>query len=575
MKLKRLWINGYKNLNELELDFTDKNGILVLIGNNGSGKSNIIEAISEIFTALFKMGTPDRKPKFQYEIEYILNNNKYYHISLLESINGDKIYNFHVDLHPLSVQEFKRNPYIHLPSNLVAIYSGEETRLWDKYYKYLYADFMKEVKNEFQGLPTPKLVYINKYFWDIALLSLLYSNIPSNQEFCKKILKVDNLEDISIELKFNTNNLNNFQDNSIITFVNQLNISYQSITPFTIKDLKTSQFIASERELFLKLMASVMDKMSKYKLIKEISINFKDNLTADILSEGEKKQILIRTSLDIVADLDSLILMDEPDSNIHVANKSKIKNILTEYENRETILTTHSPTLMNIFENNLVYLEEGKVKGKEKAKILKDISGNTMSIVEQQIALNSPNDILLVEGKLDILFIKEAINRMDEEEEYTILNNLNYIPTGGASGLRLFIDKFVAKDNQNIIAILDYDKAGKSEVNEILTPEYKDSLSSNGYVKINELKNTYLLYLPKPTTVTNQQYEIEDYFPLEKLNEISKKQIDTFKVLKDFKLDKKFVKNELSKECEKETYNKSDFNEFKILFNKILEIKNL
>jgi len=574
MKLRRLWINGYKNLNELELDFTDKNGITVLIGNNGSGKSNIIEAISEIFTALFKMATPDRKPKFQYEIEYTLSNNKNYHISLLESVNGDKIYNFHIDLQPLSVQDFKRDPYIHLPSNLVAIYSGEETRLWDKYYKHLYADFMKEVKKEFQGLPTPKLVYINKYFWDIALLSLLYSNIPSNQEFCKKILKVDTLEDIKIILEFNTSNIDNFQDNSIVTFVRQLNIIYQDNTPFRINDLRESQFITSEKELFLKLMASVMDKLSKYKLIKEIKINFKNNLSADILSEGEKKQILIRTALDVVADLDSLILMDEPDSNIHVANKSKIKDMLIEYGNRETILTTHSPTLMNIFDNNLVYLEEGKTKGEVKAEILKEISGNTMSVVEQQIALNSPNDILLVEGKLDIIFMEEAIKRI-EEEGYNRLNNMNYIPTGGASGLRLFIDKFVAKDNQNIIAILDYDKAGKSEVKEVLTPEYTTILDRDGYVKINELKNTYLLYLPKPTNVTNSQYEIEDYFPLEKLNEISKKQIDTFRVLKDFKLDKKFVKNELSRECKKDTYIKSDFNAFKLLFNKILEIKNL
>ena len=49
MRFKNLWIDGFKNLNNFELDFTDKCGITLLIGNNGSGKSNILEAISAIF----------------------------------------------------------------------------------------------------------------------------------------------------------------------------------------------------------------------------------------------------------------------------------------------------------------------------------------------------------------------------------------------------------------------------------------------------------------------------------------------------------------------------------------------
>ena len=72
MRLKRLKIDGFKNLNNFELDFTEKDGTTVLIGNNGSGKSNVLEAISAIFTGLFKMSTPQRKPKFEYEIEYEL-----------------------------------------------------------------------------------------------------------------------------------------------------------------------------------------------------------------------------------------------------------------------------------------------------------------------------------------------------------------------------------------------------------------------------------------------------------------------------------------------------------------------
>lgn len=70
MRLQKLKINSrFKNLDSFEIDFSTKEGITVLIGNNGSGKSNILEAISGIFAGLY-----DRKynPTFSYEL--ILNS---------------------------------------------------------------------------------------------------------------------------------------------------------------------------------------------------------------------------------------------------------------------------------------------------------------------------------------------------------------------------------------------------------------------------------------------------------------------------------------------------------------------
>lgn len=49
MKLKRLEIKKYKNLIDFSADFESGKGLSILIGNNGSGKSNVLEAISGIF----------------------------------------------------------------------------------------------------------------------------------------------------------------------------------------------------------------------------------------------------------------------------------------------------------------------------------------------------------------------------------------------------------------------------------------------------------------------------------------------------------------------------------------------
>ena len=54
MKLKSVYIEKYKNLSPLTIDFELGNGLTMLVGNNGSGKSNVLEAISGIFHDLFK-----------------------------------------------------------------------------------------------------------------------------------------------------------------------------------------------------------------------------------------------------------------------------------------------------------------------------------------------------------------------------------------------------------------------------------------------------------------------------------------------------------------------------------------
>lgn len=39
MKLKKLYIKQYKNLKDFTIDFESGNGISIIVGNNGAGKS--------------------------------------------------------------------------------------------------------------------------------------------------------------------------------------------------------------------------------------------------------------------------------------------------------------------------------------------------------------------------------------------------------------------------------------------------------------------------------------------------------------------------------------------------------
>jgi recombinational DNA repair ATPase RecF len=52
MRIDWLRIPQYRNLRNFEIDFDESQPVTVLLGHNGSGKSNLLEAIVEIFREL-------------------------------------------------------------------------------------------------------------------------------------------------------------------------------------------------------------------------------------------------------------------------------------------------------------------------------------------------------------------------------------------------------------------------------------------------------------------------------------------------------------------------------------------
>src|SRR5437870_3985981 len=72
MKIERLHIRDFKNLENVQADFAKAGSSIVLVGANGSGKSNLLEAIATIFRDL----SIRRKTNFSYEISYSVKSHK-------------------------------------------------------------------------------------------------------------------------------------------------------------------------------------------------------------------------------------------------------------------------------------------------------------------------------------------------------------------------------------------------------------------------------------------------------------------------------------------------------------------
>lgn len=67
MRIDWLWLAEYKNLKNLAIDFSQDHLITVLIGRNGTGKSNVLEALTIIFRDLLMA---ERLPSLKYRIAY-------------------------------------------------------------------------------------------------------------------------------------------------------------------------------------------------------------------------------------------------------------------------------------------------------------------------------------------------------------------------------------------------------------------------------------------------------------------------------------------------------------------------
>src|SRR4051794_34378585 len=67
MRLDKLKISRFKNLQNFSIDFDEESPTTVLVGRNGTGKSNLLEALTIIFADL-DLGAD---PSFDYVLEYM------------------------------------------------------------------------------------------------------------------------------------------------------------------------------------------------------------------------------------------------------------------------------------------------------------------------------------------------------------------------------------------------------------------------------------------------------------------------------------------------------------------------
>ena len=574
----------------------------IIVGNNGSGKSNVLEAISGIFANAYA-----KKPlhKFIYKLEYRIDDND---IRLERTEHRCQYYR---NNKVISIDDLIKERL--LPTNVIALYSGEDLRWWQNYYEPFHKKYLSYVNNLISIVPQNRMYYINRDYWDIALLTLIFSNAEDDKEFLKQTIGVNEIEHILIFLK-HLYTINTKSERLKAFFRSLKEFSKHSETDdgepvsmfaLTADDIKTqygvliNKRIASLSELFLFFDAvflagehedfNCFEKEffdffvqayipKKKEIVNNIEI-ICDGYSAKQLSEGEKKLILLRAVLSFVADENSLLLFDEPDANIHEGRKQDTYNLFKEYVqyDRQMVVTTHSPIIAQLSnDNELIMLDNnnGKVSiySDEKKEKIKALSGSSWDIIGQEMMFKSKKPLVIFEGKTDLLYVNEAIKRLSKTETKYSTINAEFINVNGSGNVKSFVENLRAfiPEDKKVVVFFDRDNGGKQGAQGVTGINQSDERIVH-YQDINQ-GNTIATFIPYKEDVTHGDFLIEDYFPWEPtIKNMVYKMIpekgNPYKSLPN-------IKEKMKKEIEKQYFDFDDnaFAGFKPLLDKIIDL---
>lgn len=563
MRIKKLKISN-KNYKNLDINIENNtSGIMAFIGNNGSGKSNLLEAISIIFKYFYEKKEKDIP--FDFSLTYTIGGKNEIEItkkktSVITKIDGNQ----------------RSDPYGHLPKQIVAIYSGEEDRLWQKYYRPFYDQYIFNINKSVQN-EMPKMLYINKFYWHISLLCLLLHRFYNGDDtFCKNILGIKNVH--SVKFSFNKNNYKNYTDSLVKQFITRIDKKDEYTLEELIKIIDNEGYTIIDIYKYLYIAFTPKDS----KMIENIVIKYNDeNLELEDFSEGEKKMLLIKSALEFAGQEDSLFILDEPDAHIHLANKIQIRKVFEPYEDhRQIIITTHSPTLVDSLNNDALYmLHLGKLVPNEKQKIIENVAGEFWNKIQQNSFLSSKKPIiLLVEGKLDKSHISNAYNAL--KEDYKDLE-FDVFCLNSETKIKPFLEGLYESDfetNKLYIGLFDREK---KILDDLKNPKNYEKIEGETFYKIKENGKQNIKYfvttLPK---LEDKECDCSiemmyDYTKWENAyynavkNTIGKTKNKSIKNYSDDILDD--AKNILAEHSK--NFIKGDFVNFRELFNIIRDVK--
>ena len=389
MRINEIFIERFKNLREFRIDFDQDSPYTVLVGENGSGKSNLLEALAMIFRDL-DLG---QSAPFTYEMKYQCRGHR-----LGVSAKEGRHPRFRVksggstEYRDLSRREFMdldgRGRPLYRPTFVFGYYSGPSDRLasiFERHQERYYSAIIKAPSRRSGGARDPselrRVFYAQTLHGQFALIAFFMEADDADaddRQFLREHLHIDGLDSVLFALNkpgwSRGGGDRRFWGavGEVQEFLDRLH--EEAMHPLRM-DRRMSVDIASNRaieNLYLFLPNSdalsevyrrygnqyafftALESMHLSKMLAEVRTCVRmvpsaggGEMTYRDLSEGEQQLLLVLGLLKFTATEEALFLLDEPDTHLNPAWSTQYLSFLHRFirqrDSCHILMSSHDP----------------------------------------------------------------------------------------------------------------------------------------------------------------------------------------------------------------------------------------
>lgn len=453
MRLKSIYISNYKNLRDFFLSFDGNSFIDVFVGKNGSGKSNLFEALTEIFRHVYEYDRDKDNLGFDYTVRYEIEGK--------ESEIAWKTGRFSINGRARAT--IGKTP---LPDNVLIYYSGHNETVAGLVRRYE-DSFRKRIKGANLD-DSRRFMGVGPEYKQLLLAVLLTQpdDNKARQFVCQK-LGIESIgADLNLVLErpsFATGALKALEADGIENFdprthywgadgitrdflENLVACVKGEFNHANVFDMENDRYqIRVDIELFRQRFGSdsLTDIFRQFDNLKTLGIlatiaiplTLTSGREATIahFSDGQFQSVYIYSIVELFKDRNCLILLDEPDAFLHPEWQFEFLRQVFDItdataKTSHVLMSSHSAvTLIPHDKKNIKFFDiknnQANCYDLPKAIAIKKLSSDIIKYSEQEQLLSIINavqiekkPVLFTEGSTDPIILKEAWYKLYDEE---------------------------------------------------------------------------------------------------------------------------------------------------------------
>lgn len=541
MRLRSVWISNYKNLKDFTLAFEGDGFIDIFVGKNGSGKSNFLEALIEIFDHLFDFDPDAAGPGFDYSIGFDIADA----LTSLAWRDGKLTINDDVGRRTIGTTP--------LPDNVLVYYSGQNdnVKALTMRYENRYRDRLRTARQTI----TPRFLGIGpdcKKLLIVVLILLPEENL-ARRFLCGKLGILGNSRTVKIVLKrppfAGRADHDPFEEPQRFwgtqgparEFLNQLVGCIEGEwTPGSIYDREADKYrLNCNLDAFRESLGDdapetifrSFDALRIAGLLEDIGITLTlEGLEISELnhfSDGQFQSVYVFAVSELFKKRNCLTLLDEPDAFLHPEWQfdflDQVSAISAEAaRTNHILLSSHSASTVAAKCDNRIRMFASGAEGvttdqPDKATIVRSLSAGLITFSEREVSLNieqlianTTRPVLFTEGVSDAEIIRVGWSKLNQEVECPF----EIIQCFDCGHLRKQLNKaelYQAHPGRQFFGLFDFDKAygdwamvGGLKTHQVASGNFEQPNVEQGLVCKRNGQPGYAILLPVPANLSVQ-----------------------------------------------------------------------